>query len=229
MPSIVKYMELRSRFLSIFFIQAMVRIMTPRHPFNKPAQEVIVDLLNQVLVKQFAYNTVTITPTVTDFTGPSCIELTALWPRHMCRERASFSATVEGYKNALQCNYFKVRLDGFIPFPAIEGDASHSEEMILTSLQERYQVFLDPEEVIVDVYGLPTDDGSHRCLIRPSANHLVWAGPLEVRLVPPDHMALYVDVYDIGDLDLSGDADIAQSISDFQPDGYVVEPFYIPA
>lgn len=192
----------------------MVSIMPSRHPFNKPAQQVIVDLLNQCLIKNFAYTAVEIAPVVGDFFGPSCMELPALWPRHYCRERASFAATVEGYRNTLHCNYHKLHLNGYLPDAVVEGDSSNTEEEILNALQTRYNVFLDPEEVVVDVYGLPVEDGAYRCVVRPMYGHLVWDGQLDLLLVESDHIALTTPVRELGDLDLVGDPDIAQEITD---------------
>lgn len=205
-------MELRVAILSIFFIRETVTIMAPRHPFNKPAQQVIVDLMNQALIKTFAYSAVEVAPVVTSFAGPSCMELPALWPRHHCRERASFIATVEGYKNSLQCNYYKLHLDRYIRDAVIVGDHTSLEQEILDALQVRYNVLLDPDEVVVDVYGNPTEDGSYRCVVRPMIGHLVWEGSLEMLLVSEDHIALTVNSRDLGPLDLQGDPDIAQEV-----------------
>lgn len=220
MPSIVKYMELRSRFLSIFFIQAMVRIMTPRYPFNKPSQEVIVDLLNQVLIKNFPYSAVGVTPVMTAFAGSTALDLPPLAPKHLSRERASFIATVEGYRNSLHCNYYKLNLNGYIRYPAVVGSSASTEEQILTAIQERYSVHLDPDEVVVDVFGLPMEDGSHRCVVRPMIGHLVWEGPLEVLLVDAHHIALVTPVRELGALDLFGDPDIAQLVAEQMLTGF---------
>lgn len=188
--------------------------MPSRHPFNKPAQEIIVDLLNQCLIKNFGYNLVEVAPVATTFSGPACMELPALWPRHYCRERSSFVATVEGYRNSLQCNYHRLHLNGYIPDAVVVGDSSNTEAEILSAIQERYNVFLDPEEVVVDVYGLPVEDGAYRCTVRPMYGHLIWEGQLDLLLVHPDHIALTVKVRNLDALDLVGEPDIVQGVTE---------------
>lgn len=195
--------------------------MPNTYPFNKPAQHVIVDLLNQTLVKRFAYESVEVTSVETEFNGHHCLPLPALWPRYVCRERSSFSAIIEGYQNALQCNYHRLYLSRYLPHAIVVGDAQTASEAILEAIQNQYGVFLDSTEVEVLIYGLPVDEDVYRAIVRPVASHLVWAGDLEVLLVQSTHIALEISVRELGALKLEDDPDIVQLCDTLRLAGFI--------
>ncbi len=166
---------------------------------NKPAEHVIVDLINRSLYKQFKYTGVDVAPIETGFDGNSCFELSALSPRHYCADRSSFEATVEGFKNTLKCNYYRLYLNQYIDQATVEGFDDSTDEDILTALNLRYGVFLTIDDVTIERL-TPTEEDVVRVLVTPNTDHLVWVGSLPVNLVPGTHIGLEINRVHLGSI-----------------------------
>ena len=187
--------------------------MTYFQQYNKPAQHVIVDLLNRTLVKHFHYDKVHVTYGAPIGAPKTTLLLPALDYSNRVREKSEFTASIDGYQNILRCSYHRLFLDRCLPRIYLKGTAdSFSAELLLIKLFAKYDLFLAPEDVDVAIFGLVRDDGTQRATIVAKTNHLVWSGTLDVSLVPEDHIALSLQQFELGPLNFRAPPDIAQEV-----------------
>lgn len=172
-------------------------------PFNKNSHHVIVDMLNRSLLKNFKPEQVHIEPQTSTSISDNHIYLPSLGAREHWREPQAIRVRIDGTTGALDCWYHRLFLSMELRHAVIEGDPFHTTpEEIVERIQARYNVLLDLDEVEIEVYPDVQPDGAYRCVIKPQAQHLVWSGVLEVRLVASYHIALELPKPELGKLQL---------------------------
>jgi len=158
--------------------------------YDKPALHVIVDLMNRVLIKNFRYSQVKVTPVAGAFEVNQCIWLNAdgqSIPED--RVLSAFIATVEGYQNQLFFNYYRLKLDHYLTDTYITGDLAVTDAEILSQLRDNYGVYLTTDEATITRSSLPyIENGAtvYQCQIAPKSQHLVWTGAATVKIKPTD-------------------------------------------
>ncbi len=182
--------------------------------YNKPATHVMVDFINLTLHKKFAYGAVEIEAVNDALTQRAFLQAGALDYANIVRETAACDMLIEGHSGTLRVRYNKLYLHRAIRHATLIGNVtSYTTEGLLDAIQSKYRILLEPETVDVQLYGTPVIEETfldhnnvqqgggthHRAKIVPSVDHLVWSGPLDVKLVPATHIAL-----SLPNLELSG-------------------------
>lgn len=179
--------------------------------YARPENEILGDLLNEAYKTTFHSSTVH--PSFVNGLFDNALYLHQGTARDM-RVPSACAITIDGQKGELHCNYYRLYLNRYISDAVVEESRGGSDADLLEALNERYGVLLRPGDVTIVRYGLkhPEDPTAGRCVITPKYGHLIWVGPLEVRLVPPNHLSLDVRRPLLGTLDLLSEPDIAQNI-----------------
>ena len=114
----------------------------------------------------------------------------------------------------MRCSYYRLFLTQCMPVVYLQGIVGETTEAdILQQLNAKYQILFEPGEVAVTFYGAIRDDESQRVKVTPQPNHLVWAGELDIALVPAGHIALELSQFALAGYNLKDPADLAQQVS----------------
>lgn len=190
--------------------------------YARPENEIMGDLFNAAYKTTFHNSTIHATFVNGQFDTPHYyLHQNAA---HGLRVPSACVITVDGQKGALHCNYYRLYLNRYITDVIVEESRGVNDIELLAAINERYNVLLNVNDVSIVRYGLsPSDDPTvKRCVITPKFGHLIWVGPLEVRLVPPNHIGLTLPRRDLGALDLLSDPDIAQDVLAPSLDGFLI-------
>lgn len=194
---------------------------------NKPAKQVIVDLINRSLIKQFDHRSVHLQLTAGTFTDSQAFQLVGLDlpsnPGNRTRVPSSLTITIDGYHNSLFCNYGRLRLADYQPEAFVVGDLTLTDTEFLQQLTDRYGIYLDPAEVSILKFQSPVADiGNgfyYQWKVKPQSNHLVWCGDWYVNLYAADHPAVAISQSRLGDIDPFDVTGISSTIPVFDMPG----------
>lgn len=188
---------------------------------NKPARQVIVDLINRVLIKQFDYRDVTLHLVAGTFDATSAFHLGGLvlgdTPTNAkTRVPTGITVTIAGYRNNLFCNYYRLMLSEYLPNAFVVGDLELTDAQFLQQVSDRYGVYLDPNEIELLKFQQPVADVGngfyYRWKVKPKANHLVWVGDWYVRVVSADHPDVTLGNGQLGSVDPLDQSNLAPHV-----------------
>lgn len=182
--------------------------------YARPDREILCDLLNDAYKTSF--RSTNVKPTFINGTFSSAPYYVLDDTRVEADLKIPSACLIEiaGYVGQFRCNYNRLYLNRYVPDAFIDNAQAATDTDLLNAITARYGVFLHPADVSIATYGLsPTDDPSAKIrVITPKQNHLIWVGPLTVRVVPSNHVGLEITQDHLGDLDLTGEPDLAQGI-----------------
>lgn len=205
----------------------MVQTMPANPSLNKPSYQVIIDLVNRCLVKNFQYESTRIAfvEQVSLLQPPTGhqYDLGAIDGRYKADQLSKFALTAGGYFNTLLCVYWRLRLELYAPEVVILGDTSITPDEVVAQLKQRYGIYFDVAEVDIQIYGRRGEDSSYRIVITPMENHLVWLGQLDAKLVKMTDIGLDVLETQLGTPNLFGEPDIAQGLLTPKLEGFLTE------
>ena len=157
------------------------------HRFDKPANEAVVDLINQSNSTSLEYNQLTVgTPVVRD-------------PIEHGRNTRIEVTLMEGEVSIGTANLYYNRLDfaKYIgPLPVyVQTIEMEALQATLDRLNELFHINIDADQCVIDwLLEEATVDETWPILVNPNDDHLVWVGQALVYAVPENHIALALPV-----------------------------------
>lgn len=154
-------------------------------PFNRPPKETLVELLNR-------NNTTDFSPNQLEFGEPIAIGNTLT-------QIVAYPAPSTGWTQEVDLTYNRMYLETYLGATHIHlyTDAQISKESIIQSMKDRYRVWLEPTDFVLEVHNNQPSwlrRGQRLMKIRFLNESMIWIGAMDAIVIPDNRLGAVLGV-----------------------------------